>query len=431
MTYIYLDTNIFIHFQPYDRIKWKEIVEDDFTIVIAPIVIDELDKHKTNSNKNIAKRTKAILKKIEQDQEIGSIEIILSVPKTETYLNYGLNNVQQDHALLATILEFRESFDQDRHLLISYDTGSRLRAKQLGINACDLDEKYLLPSEESDEEKELRKLRKENAELKNNLPDVQILFAANGKLFNEFKLNHLTQTKEAYLFKSLEPLKEKFFPFTTSEEKNEDISGETHLSFERLIASNTLQNFFESINQPTQEQKVKYNNELEEYYAEYNEIIKRKYKWDKLISKSVKLDFIVSNKGTAPANDIDIFLTFPSNVKLFFFKDFPEFKKPDPPYKPKFVGDMKMPVISLNPFDHVLAHEYMRIVDEKSIEGTIRCSDINNNVVRFEYQDLKHNLCLSLEPIWAISEKNFNINYRILVANYPKKVEGLLNIIIT
>ena len=67
MKYIFLDTNIFIHFQFYEQISWQEIVGDEYKLIIAPIVLDELDKHKTNPNKKIAGRVKSILPKIEQE----------------------------------------------------------------------------------------------------------------------------------------------------------------------------------------------------------------------------------------------------------------------------------------------------------------------------------------------------------------------------
>ena len=38
MKYLFLDTNIFLHYSSFETIPWKEIVGDDFTIVVVPIV---------------------------------------------------------------------------------------------------------------------------------------------------------------------------------------------------------------------------------------------------------------------------------------------------------------------------------------------------------------------------------------------------------
>jgi len=42
MNYIFLDTNVFIHFKDFDQIDWKNVInsDEDFLITIVPIVID-------------------------------------------------------------------------------------------------------------------------------------------------------------------------------------------------------------------------------------------------------------------------------------------------------------------------------------------------------------------------------------------------------
>jgi len=81
MNYIALDTNIFIHFKDFDQIDWKSLtsINDSFTIIIPPVVIDELDKHKYNKNPKISRRVKRILPKIENLQAGREIKHLLTI----------------------------------------------------------------------------------------------------------------------------------------------------------------------------------------------------------------------------------------------------------------------------------------------------------------------------------------------------------------
>jgi rRNA-processing protein FCF1 len=436
MKHIFLDTNIFIHFRPYDQIPWREIVEDDYRLVVAPIVLDELDKHKTNSNKKIASRVKTVLPKIEQEQtnQDSIMTVNLSVPKDATFNQNDLSRSQQDHALLAAILEFGEANGLDNIVFVSHDTGPRIRARALGISVIQLDNKYLLPEEESPEEKELKKLQKENAELKNKMPDVVLSFS-DGEKFVKYNLNPIELSEDAYCSVELMRIKEQYKPFVTEEEESIELpKGPVPIEF--LMANKKLLNSLSRLNEPTTEQKEKYNQELENFYSEYETLFKNKYQWDRILSNVVQLDLAISNKGTAPADEIDIFVVFPSTTKILLYENFHKFEKPKPPYKPKFEGDMDMSGIAVNFWNNQPPKEYIRIIDKSVIKDTVECSSVTtlddgSIEVHYNYSDsLKHNFNFSLEPIWAFSESSFKIKYRLLISNYPKQVEGELNIII-
>jgi|GEM_PF-2418430 len=438
MKYIFLDTNIFIHFQFYEQIPWQEIVGDEYNLIIAPIVLDELDKHKTSSNKKIAGRIKNILPKIEQGQTTinGIINACLPVPKDETFSKFNLSRSQQDHALLSAILEFGEQNGSENIIFISHDTGPRMRARQLGISVIELEEKYLLPEEDSQEEKELKKLRKENAELKNNLPKVELTLN-DGNNFKQVELTPLLQTEDDYCEKELKHIKEKHSPFTNENTIENDTYTNTSVLLESLVSNKRrLNSLFAAINQPTIEQKERYNQELETFYAEYEKIVKEKYKWDKILSNAVLLNLDISNNGTAPANDIDVFLIFPDSVKILLYDDFPRIEKPKQPYKPKHAGDIDMSEYGINSILNPPAIEYIYIMDKSVIKKTIKCCNLEyangNIIVQYKYSNsLKHNLHFSLEPIWVLCRSNFKVKYELLISNYPKQIEGELNISIT
>ena len=47
----------------FEQIDWKKLIDSDFTIVVPPIVIREIDKHKDNNRGKIQSKAKAVSKK--------------------------------------------------------------------------------------------------------------------------------------------------------------------------------------------------------------------------------------------------------------------------------------------------------------------------------------------------------------------------------
>lgn len=63
MKYLFLDTNIFLHFQYFEQIPWGNLVDDtEFKIIESDIVAWEIDKHKDGSRGKIQKKAKVISK---------------------------------------------------------------------------------------------------------------------------------------------------------------------------------------------------------------------------------------------------------------------------------------------------------------------------------------------------------------------------------
>lgn len=182
MKYIFIDTNIFLHFQDFRKIDWKkEAKAKECTLMLAPIVLDELDKKKIGTNR-IGKKARQVLSAIEDliDKAVLNktvrFEVLLEKPMQRIYDENELNFKEPDHRLFASIIDFKEKKQVDDILLCTNDVGPRLRAKQYGIALLNLSEKYLLPEQESEAEKQIKKLEQENAKLKNRIPKLSIAF---------------------------------------------------------------------------------------------------------------------------------------------------------------------------------------------------------------------------------------------------------------
>ena len=54
MKYLFLDTNIFLHFQNLEQIPWGTLADDtEFKILVSDIVVGEIDKHKDGARGKI------------------------------------------------------------------------------------------------------------------------------------------------------------------------------------------------------------------------------------------------------------------------------------------------------------------------------------------------------------------------------------------
>lgn len=191
MKYIFLDTNIFLHSKPLDNINWLKICQDEkCEIIIAPIVIYELDKSKVN-NDNKGRRARNALHKIENCIDKNSFGIRKNVdlhvidhkPQKNIFKNHGLNYEDHDDHLLASIIDFKIQQKVDVYLC-SYDVGPRIRSKQFGIKTIKIPDEYILPEEDRANEKKLKSLTQEITLLKSRIPRPQILFE-NGETFSK------------------------------------------------------------------------------------------------------------------------------------------------------------------------------------------------------------------------------------------------------
>jgi predicted ribonuclease YlaK len=66
MTAIFVDTNIFLHYQFFVDIPWAKLYGKGFQLVLTLTVINELDKHKRNPNPKTAARAKQVLSRINE-----------------------------------------------------------------------------------------------------------------------------------------------------------------------------------------------------------------------------------------------------------------------------------------------------------------------------------------------------------------------------
>lgn len=344
MQYLFLDTNIFIHCIDFEQIDWRALSEcdDDFTIMIAPVVMDELDKHKRNANQKIAKRVKKVQSKIEgiiESPEKGQMRVtyIMVRPLESTFSSHYLSRQDQDDNVLATILEFiAKTNNGDSVLLFTNDLGPRLKAKTIGISARSVPDQYMVVNEVDEVEIKNRELQKELNEFKNRAPVVSLLFKDHSTL-----LTHCYEatvlTKDEFIAKAMQKVERENPPlFFVDPDKDNGSSL-------AAIASLMRGPF------PVRKDQVdQFNESMKDYFAKYRECMAEYYDVHIFHQNMVSIKLLLANTGTAPAENIDIELHFPDGFELIDKEGLPEKPNlPSVPHRPKHGMDFGLNNLNL------------------------------------------------------------------------------------
>lgn len=443
---IYLDTNIFLHYQPFTQINWLELVKaESVTIVITPVIIRELNKQKdSQGNPKKRKRAAETIKKLfelsESDnpsQIADGIEIYLEDREPSfDFAKYQLNfDIQDDH-LIASILSNKLENPAQNIVLITSDLGLQLnlKARRIGVDTLTMPEKFKIADELDPNEIKIKKLEQENRELRSRTPVLSLLFE-NGNQNNLYKLTQPVTISENEIEDKVAE-KKSVLAGIAKEEKNKKIdlsAGELRIeSVINVLSSNLI----------PREEIQRYNSDFELFIPKYKEYLTKILDYDNLIKRIIELKISLTNNGTAPAEDIDIYLYFPANFQQI--ADILEGDLPHPPepptppegpktYQQKIIEPMMGGLIVQSPELHNYNQAFSHVLPIDSSDRRIK--RISSTEVQVHIQKVKHNFQEPLGSLFVIfnnyeSAKSFNINYNILAGNIPQKIVGRLNVVI-
>lgn len=419
MKYIFLDTNIFIHFKYFEEIPWQDIINySDFTIVLAPTVLDELDNHKYNQNRKVSKRVKELLPKLEKIIDKSTqckvkFQYLSITPKDETFNKNRLSKEKQDDTILASILEFCKDKNIEDVYYISYDTAPRLKAKTFNINALKLSDNYLSKEELDENDKKIKILEKQVNDFQNSLPKIKLTFN-NNKDFLNHKLPDSELNEDNYIQTELNDIK-KNNPYLTKNNSNDDF----YKNFGFRLP--TIPTFLEI----TEYQISEYNKSLDLFFDEYKGFLSSKFIQSKFLDESIKFNLKLLNEGTQPAKKIELYLYFPDSVEIYDENNIPQIiDEPKPPYKPKNSWD----------YNNLGNSDFYNALFPKLKNNSFKSKNyeilLDKNQVTFFCDSLMHNKIINLDTIYVRLKllKGFSIKYTILVENLPNKIDGQLHI---
>lgn len=302
MLYLFLETNSFIEFQPFESIKWSEVCgNNDFTIVISPIVIREINKHKDNTKGKKRERARKARKRINEIAK-GTSPSRFNVefckdPSRLAFENPLFNKEIADDWLIFSTIEF--SADNDSKIIVTNDTGIYLVAKEFGIRTIEIPEKYLAPSDPTDEVLQIKDLKRRLQEFEESLPHVILSFAEgqNTLSLKRKEIPNMEGVQEAYK----EELRIKY-PYKY---KNKNPL--------------TLINISESI--LSEKDYEKYNSQIEPYIEDeaYNMFLRDVAKF---VNESVvPLHFELNNIGSIPSGFLGVRLKFSEGATILKYEE--------------------------------------------------------------------------------------------------------------
>lgn len=440
---IYLDTNIFLHYQPFTQINWLEVVKaESVTVVIPPITIRELNKHKdSHPRAQIKKRAGETIKKLSGLLDSGTTAKITEGvfvffedrDSTIDFAAHQLNFNIQDDQLIASILLNKQETPEQHLVLVTSDLGLALVAKagRQGINTQKMPDNYRIADEPDPNENKVKQLEQQIRELNSRTPDLSLVYE-DGKQHATIKLPRPISLEKSEIESKITEIKNKYPQRKQAETKKTAELPQNAIEKASMIAAMSI------INLIPQEEIERYNKELENYIPAYTSFLSKNIDYENLKRRTVRLDITLANDGTTPAEDIDIYMHFPDGFQLVEEDELPESPEPpEPPTEP--MTEMQRLANSMR-YGSILSQSvlYNPPISSPRLPQNVSSPHIkrvNSYEVHVHIQKIKHNLQVFLDPLFIIfddfeSAQSFSIEYRILAANIPHEVAGNLHIAI-
>jgi len=306
--YCFLDTNILLHFQTFNEVDWPKVLNaKQVCLVLAPIVLRELDKHKDDyNNERRRNRVRVILSKLKPLLEAETLierlpqvrnNVSLLALLEEPLLDWAAEHLDQtvnDDRLLANILDFSRQHPTEQVFLLADDFPLRLKAKSRGIQTILPDGLIRHIEPPPAEETTIRELRQQIQELTSRMPKLRLGFWENGKVVDEITC----PVQEAWIWQ-------------TPDEYVEEEMAQKREAFAQMLAR--------ADNSVGEDEVQEFTNEYEKYLANLAPALKMQF--IKEYSPYCKLELTVLNEGTASAQEVEVHITFPTGSSIVTIAD--------------------------------------------------------------------------------------------------------------
>lgn len=421
MKYLFLDTNVLLHYTDFEQIDWKNIFHDDITIVLSPKTIEEIDTIKDrDSNAKKKRKAKAINTKINDyllEEKKGRFNVISCLdPQDSLFERFSLNKSVNDDWFLLAAMRFAEENGKDA-IIITADSGPLIKAKRLGLMYHKLEDKYFQTDEPSNEDKEIERLKKELNQYKNRQAKPEILFDNGGNILRVSKPK--IQDIDAVIQTKLGQEKQKY-PYNITYETEDYLSG---------AMNNTIASIW---GRPNAETVQQYNSDIDEYLKEYEEYIKLQIEYGIMSTYLYKIQFRVSNIGTCPTGDMHFLLEFPSEVKLYNNSALKK-KHLNPPVPPRLGSPRKFEKMLQAHKDFSTNFVGGGVIDNRQKNYYWDLTRQAKHKYEISGAPLSHNLSrnLNLEDLYIDLRygNSFQVKYVIIDTTLIEPVEGVLHVV--
>lgn len=177
---IFVDANIFIEMKDLSSVNWQNLFPEagEFHLLVSMHVVKELDKLKSDRTERRRKRARIALQLIDEASRLNGkvlreepyrVTLELAFPRPHQWNDYHiLDESDPDDRLVAHVIE-----DGDA-VLLSDDSGPRIKATKYGVTAIQPPPSFRLPPEESPEQKKVRELNERIRVLEDKRPRMML-----------------------------------------------------------------------------------------------------------------------------------------------------------------------------------------------------------------------------------------------------------------
>jgi hypothetical protein len=429
---VFPDTNIFLHFESLDQIDLTNILEcDEVELVLAPVVIEELDQQKwDHPRQGIRKRAESSLKRIRSWIAAEGSPIRSQMfarlgdnPLGETLEKNRLDPRSRDDRLIASALECKDTHGRDVVFVLTNDFGPGRKAESLDLQTIELSDDHKLPPVQDSDQKEIIKLRKELARYQSRAPNLELRFVNESDTI-EVRLGQQLRISDEATKAKLDKLKLL---------RDQVLAG--HREAEEQTSRNGLAALALSMGGGIPAEEIeRYKEEFEafleaseQYFPHWTEVENRR-------RRTVELNLKLLNSGHGIAEGIILILTLPDKLQWYkksYRNLLPE--EPTPPNPPRTRMEMLGAAMDSTfvepPFwalEDALASASRQALEDRPVKQGIQGQEL-----RWDIKECLHNRQIDLEPVYASFSdpgtiSNFQIEYQIHERNTPDIITGKL-----
>lgn len=405
-----VDTNFFHECKEIETLNWVALGSfDSINVIVTSRVITELDNQKNSHKPRIKRRAlkinKILANIIDNQLEPYIIQetaprVLLKIENIAASRKYNniLDDRVTDDMIIATACALRDKYSEKQFCLLSGDLGVAAKAldSEIQLPLKRIPDEWKRDEEEDEEQKEIRRLKKEIATYKEREPDIQIFANDN----DHERIDKIIISRDGYIGLSehqlgnLQEYLKKKYPIV-------DIKYVVPNKDQYIYSDETYVNIINRY----KEYEVNYK----EYEVNYNDWVIYNMKYIRSLEKRLNTSFFwegyisIVNQGKAIAEHIIIRLTANGNIKIA-------------PYK-NDINYLAIPPTLLNSYSYGYDENENLTVDDYT----------PRKIIEYKYDDLQHHVDTKKIFIQLFTNNihqnlNASIEVKVFAANIPTAV---------
>ena len=418
MTYAFLDTSIFMHYKVFEGMPWKNIISDkDIIFVVPQKVVDEIDKHKDSTKTRLRKRAmqvnKYLLGYLDGNKPTSLNIVFCPNPSSEMTNRKDFDSSSADEYIVFSAYEYDSA--ENRKIIVSADTGMKLRAAKVKSEVIIPDIKFRLSEEKTDEETRIQQLEKQLASYQKTYAKPKLTFI-NG----ETELNYNKVKRPDFSKREIEIRKELKSKFPNR-------------PYPKADSNNSLYGISIPLNYPplyySQEAYDRYNAILPEFYEKETLYQCTEELAAFLNDNMIPLSFEISNIGNAKSGKLGLYLSFPQNIKIYCEenKKTLSFNRITPPQ----ILPIGHALFDLNQMQHYtppIIDDYIDLWDTKNPINLNKCNDFFYHLSPVIHNMPPKEVIKNEFYIYLGTKQEFEIKWKLCDELSPNTEEGILKI---